>query len=121
MEDITVELILLCIAAFTAGFVDAIVGGGGLIQLPAALVLLPQYPVANVIGTLKIPAFSGTALASWQYALKVKLNRKLLPAMMLLACISSFAGSSANAGKQQLYEAIAAGSACIGGRLYLQQ
>ena len=52
----TYELILLCVIAFIAGFVDAIVGGDGLLQTPAGLVLLPQYPVSMVIGTLKIPA-----------------------------------------------------------------
>jgi uncharacterized protein len=93
MEHLTVEIILLCIVAFTAGFVDAIVGGGGLIQMPAGLVLLPQHPVATVIGTLKLPAISGTSMAAFQYAKKVQLNKRLLPAMMLLACIASFAGS----------------------------
>jgi uncharacterized membrane protein YfcA len=42
----------LC-AAFAAGFIDAIVGGGGLIQTPAGLILLPNLPVSTVIGTLK--------------------------------------------------------------------
>lgn len=55
-------IVILCIAAFAAGFVDAIVGGGGLIQLPVAFVMLPQYPVYTVIGSLKIPAFTGTFL-----------------------------------------------------------
>jgi uncharacterized membrane protein YfcA len=76
-----------------AGFVDAIVGGGGLIQVPAGLVLLPQQPVATVIGTLKVPAFCGTGIAALQYAKNVALNRRLLPVMMILACIASFAGS----------------------------
>jgi uncharacterized protein len=93
MEHLTIEIILLCAVAFTAGFVDAIVGGGGLIQMPAGLVLLPQYPVATVIGTLKVPAISGTSLAAFEYAKKVQLNRRLLPLMMLLACIASFTGS----------------------------
>lgn len=93
MEDLTLEIILLCCAAFSAGFVDAIVGGGGLIQLPAGLVLLPQYPVATVIGTLKLPAFCGTFMASLQYARKVALDRPMILAMMLLACAASFTGS----------------------------
>jgi uncharacterized membrane protein YfcA len=46
-------IILLCAAAFAAGFIDAIVGGGGLIQTPAGLILLPNLPVSTVIGTLK--------------------------------------------------------------------
>ncbi len=89
----TQTIILLCIAAFAAGFVDAIVGGGGLIQLPAALILLPHLPVANVIGSLKIPAFTGTSFAAYQYAKQVTLNVKLLVLMCLLAFSCSFAGS----------------------------
>lgn len=92
--DITVEIILLCVVAFLAGFVDAVVGGGGLLQTPAGLVLLPQYPVATVIGTLKIPAFSGTSFAAAQYASKVKLNYRLLLVMVTIACMAAYAGSA---------------------------
>jgi uncharacterized membrane protein YfcA len=87
------EIILLCIAAFSAGFVDAIVGGGGLIQLPAALVILPAVPVVNVIGSLKIPAFSGTAFAAWQYVKKVEISWKLIAVICTIAFFASFAGS----------------------------
>ncbi len=90
----TTTIILLCIAAFAAGFVDAIVGGGGLIQTPMGLILLPQLPVSTVIGSLKIPAFSGTAFAAAQYVKKVTINWKLLLPMMALAMLASFAGSS---------------------------
>jgi uncharacterized membrane protein YfcA len=90
----TSELILLCLVAFAAGFVDAIAGGGGLIQLPLGIVLLPQYPVATVVGTLKIPAFSGTAIAAMQYARKVEVNYKQLAAMAITAFFAAFAGSS---------------------------
>ena len=89
----TTTLVLLCIAAFTAGFVDAIVGGGGLIQMPIALILLPSFPVAAVIGSLKIPSFSGTGFAAFQYMKKVKLDWKLLLMMMLIALCAAFAGS----------------------------
>lgn len=91
MDNIT--LLLLCLAAFLAGFVDAVVGGGGLIQTPAGLILLPNLPVATVIGTLKIPALSGTASAAFQYLKKVKLDWKPLLLMMLLAMIFAFIGS----------------------------
>lgn len=87
-------LILLCIAAFAAGFVDAIVGGGGLIQTPMGLILLPNLPVSNVIGTLKIPSFSGTFFAAFQYLKKIEMNWKLLLIMMTLAVPSAFAGST---------------------------
>lgn len=89
----TLTLILLCVAAFSAGFVDAIVGGGGLIQTPAALVLLPDLPVSTVIGSIKIPSFSGTFFAARQYLKRVQLNWKLTFLMCLTAFIAAFAGS----------------------------
>ena len=46
--------------AFLAGFIDSIVGGGGLIQLPAMLLLLPGVPVPTVFGTGKISSLAGT-------------------------------------------------------------
>ena len=89
----TTTIILLCIAAFSAGLVDAIVGGGGLIQTPVGLILLPNLPVATVIGSLKIPAFSGTFFAAIQYIKKVKMKWKMLLTMMLLAFCAAFIGS----------------------------
>ena len=90
----TYIIILLCIAAFLAGFVDAIVGGGGLIQTPVALILLPNLAVSSVIGSLKIPSFSGTALAARQYLKKVEMNWKLLSVMAVFAFASAFLGST---------------------------
>ena len=87
------EIILLCIAAFAAGFIDAIVGGGGLIQTPATLITLPQYPVATLLGTTKIPSFIGTSMAAWQYARRVQLRWKLLAIMCSIALIAAYAGS----------------------------
>ena len=89
----TTTLVLLCLAAFFAGFVDAIVGGGGLIQTPIALILLPNLAVANVIGSLKIPSFSGTSFAAFQYLKKVQMNWKLLFLMSVIAFGSAFLGS----------------------------
>ena len=78
-------LILLCCIAFVAGFVDAIVGGGGLIQTPAGLILLPNESVARVIGSLKIPSFTGTFFAARQYLKNVKIP---LRRMLLFTCIA---------------------------------
>jgi uncharacterized membrane protein YfcA len=89
----TYIIILLCVAAFFAGFVDAIVGGGGLIQTPVALILLPNLAVSSIIGSLKIPAFSGTSFAANQYLKKVNMNWKLLSIMALVAFVSAFLGS----------------------------
>jgi uncharacterized protein len=89
------EIIILCIAAFVAGFIDAIVGGGGLVQTPAILVTLPHYPVATLLGTTKIPSFTGTSIASYQYAKKVPLQWKLLLAMCCIALVAAITGSYA--------------------------
>ncbi len=87
------EIILLCLAAFAAGFIDAIVGGGGLIQTPAILITLPQYPVATLLGTTKIPSFIGTSMAAKQYARIVELQWKLLAMMCGISMIAAYAGS----------------------------
>jgi uncharacterized membrane protein YfcA len=89
----SVEMIVLCLAALAAGFVDAIVGGGGLIQTPAVLIALPQYHVATLLGTTKIPSLSGTGSAALQYARRVKLQWKLLGVLCLIALVAAYAGS----------------------------
>jgi len=87
-------IIILCIASFVAGFVDAIVGGGGLIQTPVALIALPNLSVASIIGTLKIPGFSGTSIATIQYLKKVKVDWKLFGVMAVVSFAFAFIGSS---------------------------
>jgi uncharacterized membrane protein YfcA len=87
------EIIILCIAAFAAGFIDSIVGGGGLVQTPVVLVTLPQHPLATLLGTTKIPSLSGAAIAAVQYGLKVALNWRLLAIMCSIALTASYAGS----------------------------
>ncbi len=90
----TYIIILLCIASFVAGFIDAIVGGGGLIQTPAALILMPTQSVATIIGTLKIPGFSGTSMATYQYLKKATVNWKLFIIMAIVSFVFAFIGSS---------------------------
>ena len=87
-------ILLLCIAAFFAGFIDAIIGGGGLIQSPVALILLPNIPVSSIMGSLKIPAFCGTSFASYQYLKRVSLHYKLFAVMAVVAFCASFLGST---------------------------
>lgn len=87
------ELILLCLVAFAAGFIDAIVGGGGLLQTPATLLILPQYPVATLLGTTKIPSIAGTTLAAYRYSKQVRFNYKVLFACSLSAFFAAFCGA----------------------------
>ena len=78
------DLLWLCLFAFLAGFVDSIVGGGGLIQLPALLVFLPKELAASlplVFGTNKLSSICGTSVAVLQYSRRVAIPwRSILPA-----------------------------------------
>ena len=90
----TREIIILCFAAFAAGFIDSITGGGGLVQTPATLITLPKYPVATLLGTTKIPSLFGTSIAAFQYAFKVNIRWKLLAIMCSVALVAAYAGSA---------------------------
>ena len=48
-----ITLLTICACSFLAGFIDSIVGGGGLVQTPALLINLPQYPLPTLLGTTK--------------------------------------------------------------------
>ena len=86
-------IILLCLIAFLAGYVDAVVGGGGLIQVPAGLILMPTQAVSTVIGTLKVPSFIGTCFATYQYLQRVKIPLLRILLFTSIAFIASFSGS----------------------------
>jgi len=66
------DFTLLACAAFLAGLVDAVVGGGGLIQIPAMFALLPKEVPATLLGTNKLAAMCGTTVAAARYARRVK-------------------------------------------------
>ena len=87
------ELLLLCLVAFVAGFIDAIVGGGGLLQTPATLLILPHFPVATILGTVKIPSLAGTTVAAYKYSKQVKFNFKVLIACVISAFSTSLLGA----------------------------
>jgi len=75
------ELLTVALASLMAGFVDAIVGGGGLILVPALFSVFPGAAPATLFGTNKGGAIWGTAWASLQYARRVTLPwHALLPA-----------------------------------------
>jgi len=86
-------LILLCGFAFLAGFVDAIAGGGGLIQLPACLILFPAAPLVAMIGTNKMASFFGTTAAAGRFARSVKLDWHVIGPAAATAFVFSMLGS----------------------------
>jgi uncharacterized protein len=94
VDDPTLTVLaLLGLAALTAGFVDAIVGGGGLIQLPAVLLGLPGASPVEVLATNKLASAMGTTVAAGTYYRRIKPDpRTFLPLMAL-----SFVGSALGA------------------------
>lgn len=89
------EIVYLCLFAFMAGFIDSVVGGGGLIQLPALLVFLPGVPVPTVLGTGKMASIAGTTAAMWRYVRSVKINYMAMLPAALAAFVFSFLGARA--------------------------
>jgi uncharacterized protein len=71
-----VALLALCAASLLAGLVDAIVGGGGLVQLSALLVVLPGGAAIYSVATNKLASVVGTASAAVTFARRVPLDRR---------------------------------------------
>jgi uncharacterized protein len=87
------ELLFVTLASMLAGFVDSIVGGGGLILMPALFAAFPTAPPATLLGTNKGASVWGTAMATVQYSRKVSMPwHALLPATFC-ALVASFAGA----------------------------
>jgi uncharacterized protein len=88
-------LAALILAAFVAGWVDAVVGGGGLIQLPALLIGLPSStPPAVILGTNKVSSFCGTATSSLTYALRIPLDWRTVTPLVIASAVGSAIGAS---------------------------
>jgi len=89
-------MVWLCGFALLAGFVESVVGGGGLIQIPALLLFLPPEQAAAVpavLGTNKLSSICGTGMALAQYAKRIAIPwRSMLPAAVV-AFVLSLAGA----------------------------
>ena len=96
MSDLSaLSLAALILAAFVAGWVDAVVGGGGLIQLPALLIGLPSStPPAVILGTNKISSFCGTATSSLTYALRIPPDWRTIMPLVVASAVGSAVGAS---------------------------
>lgn len=88
------ELLLLCSFAFCAGLVDAVVGGGGLIQIPALLNVFPSTPAAVLMGTNKLAAVCGTSVAARSYLGRVSIPWTLVLPAALAAFLMAFLGAA---------------------------
>jgi len=89
----TIIALILCSTA--AGFIDSIVGGGGLIQLPGTFILFPKAPIPTLFGTNKIASLLGTASSAAQYAKRIKFDFRVLVPIALCSGIASWLGAKA--------------------------
>lgn len=87
------ELIFLLGFAFLAGFLDAVAGGGGLVQVPALFVLMPGVPAATLLGTNKFASIWGTLFATWQYARQVPMEWRATLPTCAAAVVFGFLGA----------------------------
>jgi uncharacterized membrane protein YfcA len=86
-------IIFLAIASGFAGFVDAMAGGGGLIQLPALILGLPNRELPLILGTNKVPSAFGTTAAARNYFKNIKPDIPLTLTMMFPAFVGSIGGA----------------------------
>ena len=91
--DVYITLIILGFFAFCGGLIDAAVGGGGLVQLPALIHALPQYSLATVFGTNKLAVLAGTLSSISTYIKRIKIVWILILPTMVSAFIFAFLGA----------------------------
>lgn len=88
-------LAALVLAAFVAGWVDSVVGGGGLIQLPALVIALPtDATTPEILGTNKLSSVAGTLVATLTYLRKIRVPVAMVAPLILAAFAGSATGSS---------------------------
>lgn len=87
------ELVVAAGASLLAGFIDAVVGGGGLVLVPALFGVFPNAAPATLFGTNKGGAIWGTGWATWQYARRVEMPWAALLPAAAAALVGSFAGA----------------------------
>lgn len=87
------ELLIVSLASLLAGFVDSIVGGGGLILLPALFTVFPTTHPATLFGTNKGASVWGTAFATWQFSRRVEMRWAALVPAAGAGLVASFAGA----------------------------
>ncbi|WP_374261217.1 sulfite exporter TauE/SafE family protein [Zoogloea sp.] len=90
----TIDWFILAPAAFFAGMVDAVVGGGGLIQIPVLLSSFPQTAIPTLFGTNKVSSIAGTGAALWRYARAVRIPWALVLPATGAALVGAWLGAA---------------------------
>ncbi len=86
------HLLLLVLAALAAGFIDAVVGGGGLISMPALMLGLPGAPLPVILGVNKAQSFVGTSMAAGKFIRSGALHLRELVGPVAAAMIGAAGG-----------------------------
>jgi uncharacterized membrane protein YfcA len=86
-------LVLLALVALAAGWVDAVVGGGGLLQLPA-LLLVPGIQPVQALATNKLASICGTTTSSITYYRRIGPDLRTALPMAGAALVGSFCGAA---------------------------
>ncbi len=84
---------LMAVAAFVAGWMDAVVGGGGLVQLPALLLGFPGATPAQILATNKFGSVFGTATSSITYWRRVRPDLRTALPMAAVAYLGAVGGA----------------------------
>jgi hypothetical protein len=87
------EMLVVSLASLLAGFVDSIVGGGGLILVPALFATFPTTHPATLFGTNKGASVWGTAIATAQYSRRVQMRWHALAPAAMVCFAASLAGA----------------------------
>jgi uncharacterized protein len=94
MGDVGAEVVLLmAVAGFAAGWIDAVVGGGGLVQLPALVLGFPGASPAQLLATNKIASIFGTATSSVTYWRRVRPDLRTALPMAAVAFFGAIGGA----------------------------
>jgi uncharacterized membrane protein YfcA len=88
------DVLILGAAAFFAGMVDAVVGGGGLIQIPALLSMFPQTAIPTLFGTNKLSSIAGTSSAMWKFGRSVSIPWRIVLPATVAALVGAWVGAA---------------------------
>ncbi|MYR08035.1 TSUP family transporter [Gordonia sp. SID5947] len=91
------DVAVLIAAAAAAGWVDAVVGGGGLVLIPAMLIVFPGLAPATALGTNKLAAVCGTASAAVAYVRRLRIDvGRLVPVFVSALAFSALGAYTAS-------------------------
>jgi len=93
MPELFSNYVILCIGAFVAGLIDAVVGGGGLVLIPTLFSVFPNMMPATLFGTNKVASVMGTTAAAVNFARKVRIEWSAAAPAALAAFALSFSGA----------------------------